>query len=380
MAEIGVEVQVVAPVPYIPWPLSLLKKKWRDYARIPKSDVRKGIKVHYVRFIRPPGKWFRPFEGESTYFGVKGFVKRLKRDFDFDAIMGGMLTNDGRAAYRLGSDLKVPALSYAIGSDINLYPLESFITYNVAHELLHKLNGVVSVGGQFIKLIRKQFPDVEREIHWNPVGIDLSRFSTEKSDYLREKFDLSDDQVVGLYVGYLLEAKGLKTLMDALLQLKGSKLVMFLVGTGPLESYINDFIERNDLGDHCKLLGHVNFDELPPVYCSSDVFVFPSFSEGSPTVLVEAAACGLPIVASDIIQNQDVLTDSENGLLFKVGDHKDMALKLKEVCDSDDARELRSRFSKASREIALRDHERLVLANRLKDIIKGACDEFHERG
>src|SRR5690554_1415834 len=95
------EIIVISPVPYTPFILSLFSKKYREYRKIPKEDVVKGIKVYYPRYIAPPGAKLFCLSGKLMYLGIKGLVKRLNKKHRFHLIHSHFTMPDGWAAARL---------------------------------------------------------------------------------------------------------------------------------------------------------------------------------------------------------------------------------------------------------------------------------------
>jgi glycosyltransferase involved in cell wall biosynthesis len=74
-----------------------------------------------------------------------------------------------------------------------------------------------------------------------------------------------------------------------------------------------------------KFLGQVDKDKLLKLYQNATLFIFPSYHEGLPGVLLEAMSCGLPIIATDVRGNRDLISHKENGLLIPIQDSKKMA-------------------------------------------------------
>lgn len=367
LRSVGAEVRVIAPVPYIPKFLARLRPSWWDYWRVERRGQLKGIEVEYIRYLRPPGKWFRPFEGISIYWSCRKRVRELHEEKKISAILGGML-NDGIAALKLSKDLNTSAHCFAIGDDVNVYPHESQKIYRDTEFLLQNLDSTFSVGKNFIASIKKTFPRLDKEVYWNPVGIDLEQFRPgNHADEIRGRFKIPEQVKIGLYVGYLYHLKGTQTILDSLNELKNIPVCFVLAGTGEMLEPAKSYVQENGLEDKCKFVGHVEHDDIMRLYQQADFFIFPSFMEGSPTVLVEAAACGLPIIASDIPPNFDMLREGENGYSFKVGDAADMKEKVEMLVN--DTHKM-AEFSENSRKFAEEDHDYRVQAKRLVEVMK----------
>jgi len=131
-----------------------------------------------------------------------------------------------------------------------------------------------------------------------------------------------------LYVGRLDHRKGIVDLVNATQILKeNTETKLVIVGKGHLYKDIKAIILKNNL-NNVELLGHVSWERLLYLYRNAEVFIFPSHYEGLPTVVLEAMASGLPIVASDIPAHRDVIIDGYNGLLSKTGSPESIAEKV----------------------------------------------------
>lgn len=125
-----------------------------------------------------------------------------------------------------------------------------------------------------------------------------------------------------LYVGRLERGKGLLDLVEAARQLCATghypNLQYLLVGEGPLRSELEARIASADLGRCVRLLGQLSADrrdDLLRLYENAWLFVLPSHHEGMPTVLLEAMACGLPVIATSVGGCRELIAHGDNGLL-----------------------------------------------------------------
>jgi glycosyltransferase involved in cell wall biosynthesis len=162
-----------------------------------------------------------------------------------------------------------------------------------------------------------------------------------------------------LCVGRLDIGKGLEDLVHAarimVQQAPQSKPRFVLAGKGPLEAELKSLIARLGLENHFELRGHVrNRQELVELYHRADMFVLPSHHEGMPTVLLEALACGLPVVSTGVGGALEVIIDRENGLLVPPADPEALAgalltmsrdESLRRHCSANARRTVEERFS-----------------------------------
>ena len=127
-------------------------------------------------------------------------------------------------------------------------------------------------------------------------------FGPVRGRRLDGRLGLPPDIPIILFVGNLLPVKGLDVLVEAcsLLKRDGAKFSCLLIGQGPMRKRLESQIAGLQLQDQVKMLGPKPNEELPDWYRAATLFVLPSRSEGLPTVLREAAACGTPFVASRV--------------------------------------------------------------------------------
>lgn len=147
----------------------------------------------------------------------------------------------------------------------------------------------------------------------------LNESTLNEDDFVLEvdlKKRLNNSVLNLIYVGYLRSAKGIQYLLEAIRILKeqGSLIHLTIVGQGDMYEYCVKYIEDNNLQNHITLYGHVSDRGiLLDLYSSNDVFVFPSLSEGSPRVVIEAMSRGLAVVATDVGNTKHLL--NQNGFL-----------------------------------------------------------------
>lgn len=152
------------------------------------------------------------------------------------------------------------------------------------------------------------------------VGIDVDRFSKARASRLekRQELGLSEQSFVLLSIGELNENKNHEIIIRALRDLNQPDFRYVICGTGPLEEELRQKVEDWGLQRQVRLLGYrTDIDEICQM---ADVFVFPSYREGLPVSVMEAMAAGLPIVASNIRGNTDLVTDGYNGYLHHPDD------------------------------------------------------------
>ena len=170
-----------------------------------------------------------------------------------------------------------------------------------------------------------------------PFGVDIDRFKIEDSRF--KKLDKSLKNI--LFVGGLDKAhyfKGVDTLLKALPVLHVTCCMLHIVGDGDLRSEYERTAERLGIADKVNFVGMAADDDLPKHYRQCDVFVLPSINRGEAfgMVLLEAMACGKPVVASDLPGVRSVFENGKQGLLAEPGNAADLAEKIKIILSDDD--------------------------------------------
>lgn len=155
------------------------------------------------------------------------------------------------------------------------------------------------------------------------IGIDVKKIRETKSN----KYDLIErknkNDFVICSVGELNLNKNHLVVIEALAKIRNSHIYYFIFGVGPLKRELEEIVIKEELQNQVKLLGYST--EVLSYIKSSDLFVFPSFREGLSVALMEAMACGKPVIASKIRGNTDLIDENHGGVLFDPFDYLTMA-------------------------------------------------------
>jgi glycosyltransferase involved in cell wall biosynthesis len=148
-------------------------------------------------------------------------------------------------------------------------------------------------------------------------AVDLRFFYPDegKRIELRQRLSLGDDVRVLLFVGRLEQVKRVDLAVASLQYLRESlkRFHLIIAGDGTQRSTLEELVKVHGLGN-VTFLGHVQHIELPALYNMADVLLLPSEMEGIPMVILEALACGTPVVASKVGGVPDVIQDGVNGM------------------------------------------------------------------
>jgi len=185
---------------------------------------------------------------------------------------------------------------------------------------LRRIDYVQTISGQTReKLIEAGFKD--EQILFIPNGVDTAEAAPITNDSIEQEMNSSDTLVFG-YCGRLREIKGVHILIDAFEALTKtapkSSVRLRIAGDGDCYDKLSKRVADAGLGDHIEFLG--NIADTEEFYRSLDVYVQPSFAEGLPNAVIEAMVSRLPIIATDIGGNSDLVTHEKEGWLFEAGD------------------------------------------------------------
>jgi glycosyltransferase involved in cell wall biosynthesis len=175
-----------------------------------------------------------------------------------------------------------------------------------------------------------------------------------------------------IFMGRLHPQKDVETLLRALVLASQSDVQALILGDGYLRSSLEQMAV--ELGVRQRVIFHGRVSDVSPFLQQADLFVLPSLAEGISNALLEAMACGLPCLVSDIAGNRAVIVDGENGFLFSPGSSKALA-HLIDTLLSDEL--LRHRTGQAAQETVIRRfdinrvaRDYLVLYSQLRHISK----------
>lgn len=311
----AVETRVLAPVPWFP----SIDARWGDYAlmaRTPARERHQGIELLHPRYLLPPrvGMTVAPL---SLALGALPTVRALLHEgFDFDLIDAHYFYPDGVAAALLGRWLGKPYVITARGTDLNLIPRYTAPRRMMQWAARHAA-ALIGVSTPLVDILRGWGLPQQR-LHVIRNGVDLSRFSPMTQAQARAQLGLPNDAPLLLSVGTLKELKGHHLVIDALAQLRQThpRASLAIIGEGEERPRLEAQIHALGLAQSVRLLGARPQLELPAWYSAADLLVLASSREGLANVLLEALACGTPLVATAVGGTPEVITSDEVGTLL----------------------------------------------------------------
>ncbi len=327
---------VVSPQPWFPGQslIRLLRPGYRPQA--PTLEIQQGIRVYHPRFLSVPGL-LRQFDGWSMALASFGLLRRLKRQ-GAQLIDAHFAYPDGEAATRLGRWLKLPVTITLRGTEVP-HSKNPVLRPRLAR-VLKDAARVFSVSTSLRRLAIELGTAAEKaEVVGN--GVDIERFHPVERTAARQKYRLPMDAKVLISVGALVERKGMHRVievMPALLERHPDLHYLVVGGASPEgdnRAELDALVARLGLGEHVHFPGPLPPDELKWPLSASDVFVLATRNEGWANVFLEAMACGLPVVCTDVGGNAEVVCRDEFGSIVPFGDAAALQQALDAALDKD---------------------------------------------
>jgi glycosyltransferase involved in cell wall biosynthesis len=304
----NVSAKVLAPVPWFPsdhprW------GAWADWARVAPRELRHGIEIRHPRYPMLPrvGMAMQPFALAASALRAAAAWRRA--GFAFDLVDAHFFYPDGVAAALIAPLLGVPFAITGRGSDLNLYPRDPWARRWIAWAA-RRADGLVTVCEALkAPLVELGIPPARVRVLRN--GVDLALFRPMDRVAARREFGIDGRAIAS--VGHLVPRKGHDFAIRALAELPGWRL--FVVGEGPERAALEALSARTGTADRVTFLGRLSQPALARLYSGIDMLVLASDREGWANVLLEAMACGTPVVATRIWGTPEIVTGLEAGIL-----------------------------------------------------------------
>lgn len=306
------EVRVVAPVPYYP-PIPL---GWRAaYRKIVSTREVDNIRVDYPRYCMIP-KIGMVLQGVMLFCSVLPFIRRLRKSFPFEIIDAHYVYPDGLAAVLLGWWFNIPVVVSARGSDLNLF--EQFpVIRRIIQWTLRKAEAVITVS-QALKGVTVRLGIPSDKVHVIPNGVNIEKFFPIDKAKARQQLGLpTTGRKILVSVGHLTPNKGFDLLIKTVKEISEKSYeimpLLVIVGGGEYQKTLESLIEKLGIRPLVRLVGAIPHAELRWYYNAADIVCLMSEKEGWPNVILEALACGRPVVASRAGGIPEILTSSHVG-------------------------------------------------------------------
>jgi glycosyltransferase involved in cell wall biosynthesis len=299
------------------------------FGDLPREEKDAGIRIYRTRVIRRRADRCTPVEMLTFLLSASVTALRRYREWKPDVSIAFFGIPSGPVAWLLKARHGVPYVVSLRGGDVpgfQPYELKTYhaLTRPLIRFVWRRAAAVVANSEGLKTLARRTSPTLPIEVI--PNGVDTELF------HPRAESGQDRDDTHFLFVGRLTHQKGLDVLLKALASLRPNHAFnLSIAGDGPLRSELETLASELGIAGRITFLGWYSRDKLPDLYRSADVFVLPSRDEGMPNVILEAMASGLPVIATRIAGNEDLIRHQENGYLLPPDDPSALASALSAI-------------------------------------------------
>ena len=264
---------------------------------------------------------------------AKKALENILKKEDIDIIHGHYLFPAGAAAVEVGNAHGIKTYVTAHGSDMfEVYKKQPLMRSTIKN-VLKRADCVLAVSNALRhEIIATGVTGISEKtrLSWNSVDVD--KFSTEENNSFKKENNLLDKPIV-MFVGNLIKRKNVESLLEAK-KIANSDYYLVIVGDGPLFKKLNKKVEDENIRD---VIFAGSRNDVENVIPSCDVLILPSFSESFGLVLIEALACGKPVIGSNVGGITEIITD-EVGLLVNPDKISSIAGAIDNVINDDEFR------------------------------------------
>jgi len=325
------------------------------------DEEKPGLRVRYLTEA-PPGRYSRAWwrasrkafvellgEGPvdlvlSESLAAASVVRIARRPPVCPFLHGRVLSHLGSAWYE-GAGLRGTFRALAI-------ELPEIVYYASIYErpFLRRVEAVLATYDQLVPTLENRC----RRVFVSYNGVNIHRFAPDpvRRNQVRKRLGISEDEIVVLLAGVMTRQKGMRLTIEALGLHAGRlpRLRLLVVGSGPEEGSLRALASRSPLCSRIVFVGGLSHSEMPGFFNAADLFLHPSLrAEGLPTVIVEAMASGLPVVATDTGGTKTAIIDGRTGILVPKGQGEGLVTAIEAVVND---RSLAARLAAAGLQLA----------------------------
>ncbi|TET18890.1 glycosyltransferase family 1 protein [Candidatus Bathyarchaeota archaeon] len=238
---------------------------------------------------------------------------------------------------------KLPFILTSWGIEVLTLPDTNIFLKTLAKIAATKAHTIIA-DAKCLKEIWVQTGVPESKIKVVPFGVDMHLFNPKiDGSIVRDELKIKEDDIVIISNrAFYNNQYNIECLVNAIpLILERHPNVKFILkGAGPLETYLKSLVKKLDVSQHVRFVGLVPYNEMAQYLKASDIYVSTCFVDSTSVSLLEAMACGLPPVVTDIPGNTEWITNGRNGLLYPPKDFAALAEKIVQLIENPTQRKL----------------------------------------
>lgn len=294
-----------------------------NYQGMTESEVVNGVRVIRVNSKRAHKEHCSFKEMLSYLLKAYPVANKLQKRENFDVCLVFFGIPSGPIGYMLKKKYKLPYVIRFGGGDVPGFQERFTKVYKIiapAIKLIWKNADALIANSQGLKDMALDFYN-KKPFDVIPNGVDTEVFYPSVKE--------ESDEFKILFVSRLIERKGLQFIIPQLKKIQDStkkSVKLIVVGDGPYRETLERIAEENHVSDMVEFVGQKGKEEIVPFYQNADLFILPSSKEGMPNVVLEAMACGLPIIMTPCEGSTELIC--ENGYKAERKEFADYIIKL----------------------------------------------------
>lgn len=294
-----------------------------NYQGMPESEIVNGVRVIRVNSKRAHKEHCSFKEMLSYLLKAYPAANKLQKRENFDVCLVFFGIPSGPIGYMLKKKYKLPYVIRFGGGDVPGFQERFTKVYKIiapAIKLIWKKADALIANSQGLKDMALDFYN-KKPFDVIPNGVDTEVFYPSVKE--------ESDEFKILFVSRLIERKGLQFIIPQLKKIQDStekSVKLIVVGDGPYRETLERIAEENHVSDMVEFVGQKGKEEIVPFYQNADLFILPSSKEGMPNVVLEAMACGLPIIMTPCEGSAELIC--ENGYKAERKEFADYIIKL----------------------------------------------------
>jgi glycosyltransferase involved in cell wall biosynthesis len=327
MRRRGHEVRVVHPLPWAP--VSLGRREWAQLRAMAPREERDGLEIRRPRYLHVP----RRALGNARAFARRG-VEGIERGGAVDCVVADYAW-PAAAAAELCAQRGWPLVISGRGSDVLQVAALPALREQLARGL-RSAGQWCAVSEHLVRAMDDLAGQPGRGV-LVANGVDTEFFGPRERAACRAKLRLDREALVVLVVGHLIERKDPLLALDCFARLQRQRAPrparLEFIGAGPLDSALRDAIGARGLESSVRLHGEQSPEQLADWYGAADALLLTSTREGRPNVVLEALACGLPVLATDAGGTSELL-GADSPMLARTRDPEALAQQLDQLVEA----------------------------------------------
>lgn len=308
---------------------------------LPRDELREGVRIVRAPALRRRVDRSTALEQLSFMFIASSRGLSLIRQFKPDVTLAFFGLPSGAVAWLLKKTSDIPYVISLRGGDVpGFRPYDFRLYHKIAAPYLRLIwhdSSAVVANSRGLRDLAAAF-DSSIDISIIPNGVEMDKFFVPNRDWSPPRI---------FSAGRVVYQKGFDLGIQALAGLKDIQWQWYIAGDGPQMPILQTMAQKHGLQDHVHFLGWQTAEELKVQYAEANLFLFPSRHEGMPNAVLEAMASGLPVVATRIAGNEELVADGETGALVPAEDVNALRESLRPLLTN---AKMRERMGRAARQ------------------------------